>query len=50
MRIARACFSRAIRLLDDGPVPITLDEVARLYDEVNRPNKMTMLLFLRDGR
>ena len=50
MRIARACFSRAIRLLDDGPVPITLDEVARLYDAVNRPNKMTMLLFLRDGR
>jgi len=49
LRLARSCFSRAIRLLDDGTVPMSLDDVGALYDEVHRPNKMTMLLFLPAG-
>jgi FkbM family methyltransferase len=50
LALARRCFSRAIRLLDDGAVPMSIEQVGALYDEVDRPNKMTQLLFLRDGR
>lgn len=50
LALARRSFTRALRLLDDGAVPMTLEQVGALFDEVSAPNKMTQLMFLKEGR
>lgn len=50
MRLIRRHFTAAHRVLDDGVVPLTMEQVSTLFDEVSHPHKMTQLLFVKEKR
>ena len=50
LALTRRTFTRAIQILDAGTLPMSIAQVAALYDALERAHSAATVLFLREGR